>query len=61
MKQINTNLLYFFLFIQQTIYDLHILFMLHQYNLQINRNLTAIIFIFNKRKRKEIISYNPLL
>lgn len=61
MKQINTNLLYFFLFIQQTIYDLRLLFMLHQYNLQINRNLTAIIFIFNKRKRKEIISYNPLL
>lgn len=53
MKQINTNLLYFFLFIQQTIYDLHILFMLHQYNLQINRNLTAIIFIFTKRKEKK--------
>lgn len=53
MKQINTNLLYFFLFIQQTIYDLRLLFMLHQYNLQINRNLTAIIFIFTKRKEKK--------
>lgn len=61
MKQINTNLLYFLLFIKQTIYDLRLLFMLHQYNLQINRNFTAIIFIFNKKKRKEIISYNPLL